>query len=295
VLVMSGRTLAALERSGGRWWQLISVAIAALVGARGVDASAARAATLTVRTNGDPVGTSQCSLREAILTVDDFGIRSVCGIADESGNTIVLGPQPYTLSLGRAGGDDNSTGGLDLTANIPTTIEGAGAGQTTITGVGFPAKNPDRLFHVIAGTVTIRDLTLADGTAPDGAGGTDGVNGLNPVPPTDGGSGFNGGAIFNGGTLALTDVIVTNNHAGNGGKGGVGVTLGTGANGGEGGVGGGIYNVGALNLTDVTFSGNHAGTGGLGGQLRPGHYVLELTPQLGRQRGKSVSLGCRVI
>ena len=248
-----------------RRWRLAAVAIVAAVGAGGVCASAVQAAMLTVTTTGDPIGNSQCSLREAIAAINAFGTPTVCGTADSSGNTIVLGPHPYTLLIGPSGADDNSTGDLDLTANIPTTIEGAGVDQTSITGAALPAVNPDRLFHVIAGTVTFRGLTLTHGTGPNGAEGMDGVNGMSPAPPTDGMPGFNGGAIFNGANLTLTDVAVTNNIAGNGGKGGVGETLDTGANGGPGGVGGGIYNVGTLSLTDVTMSANHAGNGGAGG------------------------------
>jgi hypothetical protein len=93
----------------------------------------------------------------------------------------------------------------------------------------------------------------------------DGVNGMNPVPPTNGMPGFNGGAIFNGADLMLDDVAVTDNAAGNGGKGGMGLTVNTGANGGPGGAGGGIYNVGTLTLSEVTITGNHAGNGGVGG------------------------------
>ncbi|HEY1485242.1 MAG TPA: choice-of-anchor Q domain-containing protein [Micromonosporaceae bacterium] len=248
-----------------RRWRLVLVAIVAAVAAGSLWASGAQAATLTVTTTGDPSGTSQCSLREAIATINAFGTTTVCGTADSSGNTIVLGPHPYTLSLQPNAADANSTGDLDLTANIPTTITGAGVDQSSITGAGFPAINPDRLFHVIAGTVTFRDLTLTHGTGPNGSDGMDGVNGMNPVPPTNGMPGFNGGAIFNGADLLLDDVAVTNNAAGRGGKGGVGLTLNTGANGGPGGVGGGIYNVGTLALIDVTISGNHAGDGGIGG------------------------------
>lgn len=252
-------------RAGSRRWRRAALAIAAVLGAGTLCASAAQAATLTVTTTGDPSGTGECSLREAIAAINAFGTPTVCGTADSSGNTIVLGPHPYTLSIGPSGADDNSTGDLDLSANIPTTIEGAGVEETSITGVGFPAVNPDRLFHVIAGTVTFRDLTLTNGTGPNGRDGMDGVNGMSPVPPTNGMPGFNGGAIFNGANLTLTDVAVTDNIAGSGGKGGVGETTETGATGGPGGVGGGVYNVGTLTLTDVTMTGNHAGNGGVGG------------------------------
>ena len=231
-------------------------------------AATAHAATLTVTTIADNLTShdGQCTLREAITAINAFGTSTDCGTADSSGNTIVLGRHAYMLSIAPSGADDNSTGDLDLTAIIPTTIQGAGVGQTSITGAGFPAVNPDRLFHVIAGTVTIRDLTLTHGIGPDGADGMDGVNGMSPVPPTDGMPGFSGGAIFNGANLTLADVAVTDNAAGNGGKGGTGLTTAAGANGGPGGVGGGIYNVGTLTLTNVTMSGNHAGNGGAGGE-----------------------------
>jgi CSLREA domain-containing protein len=248
-----------------RRWRLGLLAIVAAAGVGSSWAAGAQAATLTVTTTGDPSGTSQCSLREAIATINAFGTTTVCGTADSSGNTLVLGPHSYTLSIQPSGTDDNNTGDLDLTANIPTTIEGAGVGQTSITGAGFPAINPDRLFHVIAGTVTFRDLALTHGTGPNGADGMNGVNGMDPVPPTNGMPGFNGGAIFNGADLILNDVAVTSNAAGRGGNGGIGLTVSTGANGGPGGVGGGIYNVGTLTLNQVTIDANHAGNGGVGG------------------------------
>lgn len=251
--------------AGRRRCRLAAVPIAAALAAASLCVSAAEAATLTVTTLGDPSGTSQCSLREAIATINAFGTPTACGTADSSGNTVVLDPHPYTLQIGPSGADDNSTGDLDLTANIPTTIQGAGVDQTSITGARFPALNPDRLFHTIAGNVTFRDLTLTHGIGPAGAAGMDGVNGMNPVPPTNGMPGFNGGAIFNGATLMLADVAVINNTAGAGGKGGVGETNETGANGGPGGVGGGIYNVGTLALNNVTVTGNAAGDGGVGG------------------------------
>src|SRR5690349_10738993 len=97
----------------GRWSRRAWMAIVAVVAAGSSCASAARAATLTVTTTGDPVGNSQCSLREAIAAIDAFGTPTVCGTADSSGNTIVLGPHPYTLSIGPSGTDDNGTGDLD--------------------------------------------------------------------------------------------------------------------------------------------------------------------------------------
>jgi CSLREA domain-containing protein len=78
----------------------------------------AGAATLTVTTTTDTVaaGDGQCSLREAIAAVDTPGAASDCGTANATGNTIVLGPGTYVLSIAPTGGDGNTSGDLDLTA-----------------------------------------------------------------------------------------------------------------------------------------------------------------------------------
>ena len=89
--------------AGRRGWRLAAVAIAVVLGVGSLCASAAEAATLTVTTVGDPSGTSQCSLREAIATINAFGTPTACGTADSSGNTVVLGPHAYTLSIGPSG------------------------------------------------------------------------------------------------------------------------------------------------------------------------------------------------
>jgi hypothetical protein len=217
-----------------------------------------------VTTTGDPFGLSQCSLRVAILTVailtvDDFGVRTVCGIADESGNTIVLGPHSYTWSLGPSGGDGNDTGDLALTPNIPTTIEGAGVGQTTISGAGFPAKNPDRLFHVIAGTVTIRDLTLSDGTALP-ARATIVVFAQTAGIAVHVGKCMRPRAHAHGRTCIRLVRVGSAVHGDRVGR------------------------------NAVRFSGRVSGH-----KLPPGRYVLELTPAFDGQKGKTVVLRCQVI
>ncbi len=206
-----------------------------------------------------------CSLREAIDAVNHAPTGSDCGAATAGANTIMLpaSSTPYVLTIPTAPPDDNSTGDLDMAAPGPVTITGAGVGATTISA----ATLGNRILHVVSGTVTLEDLTLTGGHAPNGKDGVDGFvdsHGIShdPVPPGDG---FNGGAIFNGGTLKLDHVAVTDDFAGNGGKGGNGETLVTGTSGGKGGAGGGIDNVGQLTLTDVTMSGNHAGDGGVGG------------------------------
>ena len=220
----------------------------------------ARAATLVVNTTHDETtpGDSQCSLREAIKAVDAAGTASDCGVADIGGsNTIVLGAQKYTLTIGPAGADDNSTGDLNLVGSVKgLTIAGAGSATVIdangmvnpITGTG------DRVLSVAAGaTVSLSDLSLTGGRPPDGAGGT---------ATTAGGVGSDGGGVKNQGSLMLGGVTITDNRAG---RGGGGFSGGNGTAGGAGGRGGGIYSTGTLGLTGSTISANLAGHGGRGG------------------------------
>ena len=221
----------------------------------------ASAATITVTTTGESTaGDGQCSLREAIGSVDDPATPSPdCTAPSFGSNTIVLpaGP-PYTLSIKPLGADDNATGDLDIgELSGPLTIEGAGAGSSTIDATGLG----DRIFDVAAGaTVTIEGLTLTGGRAPSAPDDTtsDGADGL---------PGQNGGGIDNAGNLTASNVTLTKNDAGGGGKAGTepSCTSTPGATGGPGGSGGGIYNTGTLKLTSVTLSSDHAGAGGTGG------------------------------
>lgn len=234
-----------------------------------VGVGSASAATLTVTTTTDETtsGDHQCSLREAVAAVDAPATATDCGTADNAGNTIALGPTTYTLLIPTAGSDDNSTGDLDVHGTTGLRIAGAGLGVTTISG-SAPLK--DRLLNVVSGGVTLQNLTLKNGHAPDGA---DGVgSALTSLPPTAGKPGSDGGAISNSGTLSLDHVVVTNNSAGKGGIGGSAnpsAPSSPGATGGNGGRGGGIYNAPAtaLNLTDVTLSANRSGNGGTGGSV----------------------------
>ena len=226
-------------------------------------AGGASAATLTVTTTNDTFtpGDGQCSLREAIAAANAPGTETDCGTADATANTIVLGPSQYLLSIQAAlPTDDNTTGDLDITSTVPLTIKGAGAGATDISA----ADADDRVLHVLAGAnVTIEDLEISNGRAPDGA--------AQPQGGGVGGTGFSGGGVYNGGTLTLASVKLDDDTAGSGGEGGGGVdqavdsTLNA-ADGGTAGNGGGIYNTGTLTLTDVSLIDDVAGTGGTGGQ-----------------------------
>lgn len=192
---------------------------------------------------------ADCSLRGAISRAN----------ADTTNEYIITIPEGmFAFSLAGSREDNNATGDLDLSGNI--TLSGAGAISTTIN-----ANQRDRGLHIFSGAVvTLENLTLTNGKAPDGADGDAGATG---------GVGGSGGGIFNSGTLTLTQVILNANATGSGGEGGDGAggfspicfSGGPGGPGGPGGSGGGIFNVGTLTISKSTFSGNTTGIGGFGG------------------------------
>ena len=226
--------------------------------AAAVAAPHAGAATLTVTSTSDSFTASDgaCSLREAVAANDAPGTPGDCGTASADGNTIVLGPHTYTLSIPAAGADHVDNGDLDVTGSAaPLTIQGGGDGLTVVSAAGLG----DRLLDIAGGaTVVVRDLELTGGHAPDGADAPQANHGQ------AGGDGAPGGAIRNAGTLTVADATVTLNSAGKGGAGANGGGVGNGGNGGSGGAGGGIYNTGSLTLDAVTLTLNQAGKGGTG-------------------------------
>ncbi len=228
----------------------------------------AHASTIVVTTTSDDAtsGDGQCSLRKAIASVDTPGSPSPdCAAPSAVGNTIMLGPGAYTLSIKPSGSDDNSTGDLNIAPTVTgLTIEGSPAGPTTVDATGLG----DRILSIASGaSVTLTGLTLTGGRAPAGLADTNADGGA-------GGNGANGGAIDTAGTLEVSDSVLTDDDAGAGGQGGAGKAIsggGAGASGGTGGVGGsggGIFNTGALTLDGTTFNLDHAGAGGQGGTLQ---------------------------
>ena len=201
-------------------------------------------ASLIVSTTADVVDPTDnlTSLREAI----NFAETST-GAGTVIFDFNVFGtPQTITLALGE----------FQLTNAV--TINGPSSELLTIDG-----NNASRHFNVDDSDpsqnalVRLRGMTLVGGRAPDGADGTSGTS------PTVGGTGESGGAIFNAEDLTLTDMVITGNSAGTGGRGGASPS--GGVAGGDGGSGGGVFSSGALNLIDSTVRGNTAGTGGEGG------------------------------
>src|SRR6185369_11863985 len=174
----------------------------------------ASASTIPVTTLADVVDSAdeRCSLREAIIAVNTPPGSGDCVRADANANTISLGAGTHTLTRTGPGEEAASTGDLDVVAGTVTlTIAGSGAGATSIAGSGLG----DRLLDIRLGapSVIVQNLTLTGGRAPSGAYGGDGGVG---------GTGESGGAIRSAAALTLTDDVVTDNRAGDGGEGGRG-------------------------------------------------------------------------
>ncbi|GAB5404998.1 MAG: hypothetical protein Aurels2KO_32290 [Aureliella sp.] len=195
-------------------------------------------------------------------------------------------------------------GGTQLEISSDVTINGPGAELLTVSG-----NQQSRVFDVIGGEVTFDLLSIADGRAGNGAGiyiahmasatisnSTIRENAAIPAPNI---VDPRGGGLYVAGTLALTQSLVTKNHAGRTGGGifGVGTMTITdttvsentseGAGGGVGnkgilrlnggailensalgGGGGGVFNDGDARIANTTISGNDAGESGIGGGIR---------------------------
>jgi CSLREA domain-containing protein len=236
----------------------------------------AQAATIDVTTEADALADDgQCSLREALNAANGDTAGGGCA-AGAGTDTIALPAGVFELSI--AGGDENAnaTGDLDATSDVD--FRGAGAERTVIR-----ATTTDRILDVPAGkTVSVDGLTMTGGRAPAGAAGApatgaDGAAGQPGAGATGGagGAGSDGGSILNAGTLTVSNVIMRNSRAGNGGNGGVAIggaggtdaAGGTamGGPGGAGGHGGAIANRGTLVVRRTVIRSARAGDGGRGG------------------------------
>ena len=221
-----------------------------------VFAAPAPAATIDVTTRADVVANidGRCSLREAVSAANLNAASGPAAGECPAGDVVLadvvrLGSGQYVISRAGAGEQGNATGDLDVSTG-PLELQGAGRERTTVS-----ADRLDRVLDVPAGvTVTLTELTIADGAAPDGASG---------VPSSAGSPGDQGGGIRSAGTLTLLRSAVTASRAGRGGAGG---TIGVGGHaGGAGGAGGGIRSTGALTVIDSVIAGNRAGASGPSG------------------------------
>jgi Chlamydia polymorphic membrane protein (Chlamydia_PMP). len=146
-----------------------------------------------------------------------------------------------------------------IAKNLRFTV--ANGGIATIQG------SNDRLIYIAPGyTVYFYNITFENGHASDGTT-------LHP-------DGYNGGAIYNEGTLYLTDCVLRNNQAGDGGAWDYG---------GIGGNGGAIYNTGTTTITDCEIYNNRAGDGS------DGWAVLHSNGFNGGQGGAIYSTGTLTI
>ncbi|HLE13827.1 MAG TPA: choice-of-anchor Q domain-containing protein, partial [Anaerolineales bacterium] len=219
------------------------------------------AATITVNSFEDKVNTDGlCTLREAVIAANkdaaSSGNPGECP-AGSGADTIVLPALidnvagSYILTRTDNGKEDSSsTGDLDITSDI--TIQGDG-GQVVIKTIpGYK----DRVFHILSGTTSIKNVTIQGGIPVGDGGGIYNKASLTIEQSTLAGNiaTGNGGALYNSGTLTLTNVTLSGNNA----------SL----------SGGGLYSTtGTTTLNNVTVSANTAdkdgnGTGDGGGITR---------------------------
>jgi hypothetical protein len=197
-----------------------------------LDANGGNCATMTIGDLPGPNG--ETSLREAICAANNTA----------GADTITLPAGTYTLAITGASEHSNAKGDLDLRSDI--TINGAGAGSSTIN-----ANQIDRVLQVHSGaTVELNGVTLTDGKSPN-----------------DFGEHCSGGGVHNEGTLTIRDSTVSGNATGNN-------------RGCSGCYGGGVYNEGTLTIENSTISGNTTGDAGAAGSPGGdggGVYILDGT------------------
>ena len=172
----------------------------------------------------------------------------------------------------------NVDGTIELGSTLPTIIN-TSPNSLTIDGSGqainIDGQEKYQVMVVHTGaTLTLANLTIADGDSPTGAGG--GINNLGTLSVSNctfannSALGFGGGGILNGGTLSVTHSTFTGNNANefgggilNGGTLTVSnSTFAANKSASVGGLGGGIENDGTLMVTNSTFADNSAGFGG---------------------------------
>lgn len=228
----------------------------------------AQAATISVANTVDSFDDGQCSLRDAIQSVNqgfdfggcDFDETEIFGTNDTINLTAT---QAYVLDIDGGGENQNNNGDLDITASVQ--IIGLGSGQTTVTAE-FATGERDRIFDINDGgdddgeggfdpeiTVLLQGMTVTNGNtedvSEDGGGiriiGVAAAVTLNDVIVTDNTSGSDGGGIYNqSGFLTITNSRINANHAE------------------ESNEGGGITNESQLLITGSTLDGNTASDGG---------------------------------
>ena len=237
----------------------------------------ASAAAISVTTRNDELNNDgDCSLREAIVTVNEGTAQSGCANPSAGGDTIKLGSGSYGLTRTGTGEFESKTGSLDL-RDPGTVIIGKGMRRTVIDANGI-----DRVFWTLA-KARFAHLQITGGDAGADAGG--GILAAGPGPVTldhvlvtknkSTGTSLadSGGGIASTGRMTIVDSEISKNEAPYGG----GIFQGSGASAKEPGIltmrrsmlhqnqssqedsGAGLQNFGEATLENVTVSDNLAG------------------------------------
>jgi len=258
-------------------------------------------ATYAVTTTLDDVtaGDGKQSLREAITRANDH----------PGADVIVVPAGVFAIALKGENEDGNATGDFDVTDSV--TIVGQGAVQTIVHGVHL-----DRVFHVLGSApssirVNFRGLTIAGGSAFDGAGllmgnadvtlrgclvqsnsatwSGGGISNLShpltgnltmigtTVSHNESASGDGGGVYLHGGTLTGQRSRVTGNQAASSGGGIAATTValtGCTVNWNESTLWGGGVSTTAVTLNGCAVTDNRAGGDGGGVYAGPGGAIL---------------------
>ncbi|HET9221759.1 MAG TPA: choice-of-anchor Q domain-containing protein [Roseiflexaceae bacterium] len=257
-----------INRYARRRGRILQLLFAATLGANlmlmAVYAPVARAATIGVTTTSDEINVDgDCSLREAIRAANLNQVFDACP-AGSGADTINLPAGNYVLTIAGTNEDDALTGDLDITASV--TINGAGAGSTTIDG-----NKLDRVFQIMSNsTAQIANVTITGGLTSIQAGSGilvyESSSALTLISSRVTDNLGNGGLHVNSGTLTVIDSRVQNNTGG-------GIDVGSGTatiidsaifDNTTDNSGGGINSSGTLTVVNSTISGNSAGFSGGG-------------------------------
>ncbi|MFJ1765453.1 hypothetical protein ACIOD2_34370 [Amycolatopsis sp. NPDC088138] len=213
--------------------------------------------------------------RSAATAVTALGVLALAAPPAQAAETTVPCDPAALVSAVGAASASTEADTLTLTPDCVYTLT---AVADTLWDAGLPAvkgkltvhgnhatirRAPDApQFRLIAndGDLTLTDLTLTGGHAPDGTG----VDTYG-----DGTSGEAGGAIQSWGPLTITGSVLTGNTSGAGAPGPAGTATVRAGRGGGGGFGGAIssygFSVVPLTITGSTITGNATGPGGVGG------------------------------
>ena len=212
---------------------------------------------ITVNSFEDRLGNdNQCTLREAIISANKnsrSGSKSrECAAGSSTLQDRIILPQgDYIVTrLDNGKEDSGSTGDFDILGSL--TIQAGGPGIEIVGASG------DRVFHVLAGSLSLSNVTVRGGKHSGDGGGIYNAANLTLIGVTLTGNhaGGSGGGIFNasGGTLTVTNSTISGNTANQDG--------------------GGLFNLGTATLNNVTITANVAdangdGSGNGGGTASP--------------------------